>query len=133
MDHHSYSLGTEIRKQGSGGPIGLKLSGAIAKVFMVSWCRSFREAVIAAIRNIVGFLFYLHLFYVDYHNLAMEELPPGARYLEGKVVVVPKEVERDLQLPGDHRAALIMKDIANSVCKFTSFKTDIPAVAGCPY
>ena len=32
--------------------------------------------------------FCLHLFYVDHHNLAMEELPPGARYLE-------------LWLPGD--------------------------------
>ena len=127
MDHHSYSLGTEIRRQASGGPIGLKLSGAIAKVFMVWWCRNFREAVIAATRNIIGFLFYLHLFYVDDHNLAMEELPPGARFLEGRVVVVPEEVEGDLQLPGDHRTALVMQDIANSVCEFTSFKTDFPS------
>ena len=98
MDHHSYSLGNKIRRQASGGPIGLKLSGTIAKVFMVSWCRNFREAIIAATRDIIGFLFYLHLFYVDNHNLAMEKLPPGARFLEGRAVVVLQEVEGDLQL-----------------------------------
>ena len=105
----------------------MKLSGAIAKVFMVWWCRSFREALVAATINIPRFLLYLHLFYVDDHNLALEELPPGARYREGKVVVVPEEVEGDLLLPGDQRTALVVQEIANTVCEFTSFKADFPS------
>ena len=40
---------------------------------------------------------------------------------------MPAEVERDLQLPGDQRTALVMQEVANSICPFTTFKTDCPS------
>ena len=126
LENHSYSLGTDWRRQANGGAIGLKLTGAIAKVFMVWWCRAFGQTVRAATVNL-GFDLYLHMFYVDDHNLAMEELPPGSRYREGKVVIVPEEVDADCLLPGDQRTALVMQEVANSICEFTTFKTDCPS------
>jgi hypothetical protein len=43
------------------------------------------------------------------------------------VVVVPGEVEGDLLLAGDHRTALVLLELANSVCGYTSFKVDYPS------
>ena len=126
MDNHTYSLSTSWRRQTSGGAIGLKLTGALAKVFMVWWCRRFGQTLRVATSDI-EFELYLHKFYVDDHNLAMEELPSGARYREGKVVVVPGEVEADSLLPGDQRTALVINEVANGVCQFTTFKTDCPS------
>ena len=36
-------------------------------------------------------------------------------------------VEWDLLLPGDHHAARVVRDIANTICEFTSFKVDLPS------
>ena len=126
LENHSYSLDVDWRRQTSGGAIGLKLTGAIAKVFMVWWCRAFGETLRAATIN-MEFQLYLHKFYVDDHNLAMEELPPGAIFREGKVTIIPEEVEADSLLPGDQRTALVIKEVANSICQYTSFKTDFPS------
>ena len=52
MDNHTYSLGTCWKRQTSGGAIGLKLTGAIAKVFMVWWCRVFGQTLRAVTSDI---------------------------------------------------------------------------------
>ena len=57
----------------------------------------------------------------------MEELPLGCRYLEGEVKVVEEEVEGDRQVPGDERTALILRDIANTVCPHTRLTVDFPS------
>ena len=126
MENHTYSLAKDWRRQTSGGAIGLKLTGAIAKVFMIWWCRTFGEKLREATSDLM-FELYLHKFYVDDHNLAMEELPAGARYRDGVVTVVPEEVEADCLLPGDQRTAQVIKEVANSICMFTTFKTDCPS------
>ena len=45
MSHHVYSLTNQTLIQSNGGPIGLKLSGAVGKIFMVSWGRRFKDAL----------------------------------------------------------------------------------------
>ena len=127
MENHTYSLSTDWRRQIGGGAIGLKLTGAIAKVFMVWWCREFGQTLRAAASVNVGFELYMHKFYVDDHNLVMEEMPPGSRFREKKIEIVPEEVDADSQLPGDQRTALVLRDVANSICEFTTFKTDCPS------
>ena len=84
---------------------------------MLWWCRAFIKALTAAMINITYFSLYLLLFYVDDTNLAMEELEPGCRLVDGKVVVVKEEVEGDKSIPGDCRTALVLQEIANSVCE----------------
>ena len=116
MEHHSYSLDGQVRRQEAGGSIGLKLTGALAKVFMVYWCREFQQVLAAATKDIVGFNNHLHGFYVDDHNLAVEELPPGCRFRDGKVVVVPEEVAEDLLLAGDRRTAQVILDCTALHC-----------------
>ena len=96
MKSHTYSIGADGRLQSGGGPIGLKLSGAVSKVFMVNWCRQFKQKMILATTDLPDFTIHLYKFYVDDHNLVVEALPPGARLLEEKVKVVAEEVENDL-------------------------------------
>ena len=126
MTKHTYSLGQESKVQGGGGPIGLKLSGAVAKVFMVWWCREFRNTMARATRNLATFTLHLYKIYVDDQGLVVEELPPGARYLEeeGEVRVV---VEGDELIPRDQRTAELLRTVANTICPHTTMEVDYPS------
>ena len=126
-------LAQESKLQGDGGPIGLKLSGAIAKVFMVWWCRNFRHTLVGATRHLPSFMLHLYKLYVDDQGLVVEELPPGARYLEGEVRVVEEEVEGDLLLPGDQMTAELLQTIANTICPHTTMEVDYPSAHSSGY
>ena len=45
MGKHTYSFNGTNRLQLEGGPVGLKLSGALAKVCMLVWCRKFMATI----------------------------------------------------------------------------------------
>ena len=62
MGNHVYSFNGEIRLQLDGGPIGLKLSGALAKVCMLNWTRMFLATLAAALSSAAYFAVYLLLF-----------------------------------------------------------------------
>ena len=127
MKNHAYSVGQDDRLQTDGGPIGLKISGAVSKVFMISWCRRFKEKMITATTDLEDFDIYLYKFYVDDHNLVMDSLPPGARLVEGKIEVMTDEVEDDMAIPSDQRTAQLMQQIANTVCEFIRMEVDFPS------
>ena len=127
MGNHVYSFNGKNRLQLEGGPIGLKVSGVLAKVCMLRWSKDFLAKLAAAVSGVVFFAMYLLLFYVDDTFLAMEELEAGSRLVEGKVVVVEEEVEGDLEVRGDVRTAKVIKDIANYVFDFLRFELDCPS------
>ena len=66
-------------------------------------------------------------YFVDDTNLAMEELEPGCRLVDGKVVMVEEEVEADRAIPGDLRTAKVVQDIANSICETINMTVDCPS------
>ena len=82
MGNHCYSVNGVNKVQLEGGPIGLKLSGALAKVVMLSWSRRFKAATTIALADFAYFELYMLLFYVDDTGVAVEELEPGCRYIE---------------------------------------------------
>ena len=127
MGHHTYSLADQTRLQGRGGPIGLKLSGAIAKVYMIWWCRRFTETLQGATVTLPSFQQHLLKVYVDDGLQVCEELPPGSRYVDGQVMVVEEEVEADQLLPGDQRTAAVMVEIGNTISPYTRVEADFPS------
>ena len=127
MNSHSYSVANKARVQVQGAPIGLKLSGAVAKVYMVYWCRMYKTILEAATSTIPSFRLHLLKFYVDDQLQVCEELPPGSRLLGGEVVVVEDEVEGDLVIPGDQRTANILKQIANTISNSTVIEVEAPS------
>ena len=127
MKSHTYSVGADGRLQSGGGPIGLKLSGAAGKVFMVNWCKKFKEKMRLATVDLPNFAFHLYKFYVDDHNLVVEALPAGARLQGEKVRVVPEEIENDQLIPADSRTAKLLKEVANTAREFTKMEVDSPS------
>ena len=127
MGNHLYAFNGSVRLQMEGGPIGNSLSGALAKVYMLWWCRTFLNLLNVATISIAGFALFMLLFYVDDVNLALEELAPGSRFINGRVEVVPEEIEGDLRIPGDQRTALVIQCIANSICPSVQMEIDYPS------
>ena len=81
MQEHLYSFNGDLRKQRRGGAIGNVLTGALATIFMISWCKLFLEKVTEATRDIPEFVIHLLKVYVDDENVACEALPPGSKQI----------------------------------------------------
>ena len=126
MTHHVYSFANKSYLQTEGGPIGLELSGAIARVFMLLWDMKLLTALHKATQHLVWDL-YLYLRYVDDGNTVSNSLPLGARLVRGKVRVVKERVEEDRGVPADLRMARIVQDIANTICPFIQTTSDCPS------
>ena len=77
--------GGEIRVQGDGGAIGVKMTGDLAKAVMVPWDRRFVEKLEKLSVNQK-----LYCRYVDDQNIVVEVLSPGSRYNreEDKIEIV---------------------------------------------
>ena len=136
MKNHIYSFNGVNKLQQDGGPIGLKLSGAVAKVVMLSWSRRFVAAATTALASFAYFQLYLLLFYVDDTGIAVEELEPGCRFIEeeGRVRVVQEEVENDRAVAGDLRTARVLQMLQiQYLTTFNSPWTALPTThqAGC--
>ena len=129
MGNHVYCFNGTNKLQLEGGPIGLKLSGAVAKVVMLSWSRRFRAATTTSLSSFANFDLYMLQFYVDDTMVATEELEPGCRFVkeEGKVRVVEEEVEGDKLVASDVRTARVLNDIGNTIFSFLQFTIDCPS------
>ena len=79
MGKHVYSFNGTNRLQLLGGPVGLKLSGALAKICMMSWSRMFMAKLTLAFTAITYFQLYVLQLYVDDTGVVVEELGPGCR------------------------------------------------------
>ena len=55
MKSHTYSIGMVHKLQSDGGPIGLKISGAVGRVFMTNWCKKFNRRIEAVTADLVDF------------------------------------------------------------------------------
>ena len=104
LKNHAYQFGGEVRLQEEGGPIGLELAGALARVVLLWWERKFLSLTTA--NNLILFLYSR---YIDDRNLAGEPLPPGSRWLVGpwagglggRIVVREELVEEDTLFQAD--------------------------------
>ena len=85
---HMYQIDGKVYLQTDGGPIGLELSGALARVIMLLWDRELLHRLDRAAAD-TSWDLYTYMRYVDDGNYAGEEAPLGMRYVRGKFVVKP--------------------------------------------
>ena len=123
---HYYSFNGEVKLQQEGGPIGLKVSGSVGKVVMLSWSRELKARIARAAANIPSFHLHLHKLYVDDNDVVCEELAPGTRLVEEEWVVVEDQVEEDRRIAGDKRTALLVQELANTICPYLQVVADYP-------
>ena len=64
--------------------------------------------------------------YIDDNNISCECLPPGSRFIDGKVRIIESEIESDKEIPGDLRTSRILLEIGNSVSHLT-LTSDCPS------
>ena len=73
--NHLYQFEGKFRIQAKGGPIGLRLTGVVARIVMDHWAAKFRE--MAKANSITIYMFKK---YVDDVNLLFESLGVGTRW-----------------------------------------------------
>ena len=128
MKNHLYMLDGKVYHQSEGGPIGLQLTGAIARTFMLWWDKKLMEKLREATKKI-RWECHMYLRYVDDGNIVCTPFPPGSK-IEGDSIVVEgcddiSAESRDR--PADKRTAEIVKTIANTLCEFIQVEIDYPS------
>ena len=92
MKNHCYQFDGKLYQQQAGAPIGLKLSGILARLVMLK----FDKLYIEKLRNLkIDIVLYQR--YIDDLNMALSCLAPGMRYLNW-LKVTKKSVETSEQL-----------------------------------
>ena len=110
MSCHTYKVGDEVYQQLGGGSIGLELTGAVARPFMLRWDTLYRDKVRAAGQEL-DLVMYER--YVDDSNQVVITPPPGARYDVVSKKVVIDNTNNNTTLNDDERTARLYTDIAN--------------------
>ena len=75
LNNHVYKFGNKFYKQRQGGPIGLRLTGVVARLVMDGWTRTFKEKLVEA-----GVTLDMIVKYVDDINMGIRPIPKGMRW-----------------------------------------------------
>ena len=125
--NHLYQFEGKMRVQAEGGPIGLRLTGVVARIVMDYWARKFKELVKA--NNLTIYMFRK---YVDDINLVMEALGIGYRW-NGEQMEWKKEWENEDLEKGeevDKRTMREVRKMSDSILPFIKFKEEV--ASECP-
>ena len=102
LTNHIFRFNDQIRKQTSGGAIGVKAAGDIASLFMVWWDRTFKQKV-------------------------AQELKLYSRYLDDEHVLVSEENETNSDQQKDERTMKRLKEIGNAIHPSIQLTVDYPS------
>ena len=124
MSKHYYAVGNTVKKQTDGGPIGLQLTGAVARVVMLWWDKKFLE-----VANTAGVGIDMYERFVDDSNLVSETIEAGWEFCETtkRMKFVEEKVQEDNQMEDDRKTALVIKHIANSIHPMIQMEEDYPS------
>ena len=115
-------------QQMGGGSIGLELTGAVSRPFMLRWDTLYRENLKKASQDIdLDLDLVMYERYVDDSNQLAIIPPPGARYdADIKRVVIDNNII-DTTVSDDERTARLYTDIANDVMPGIVMEFDVPS------
>ena len=125
MKNHLYVSEDKVYKQREGGPIGLQVTGAIARAFMVWWDQKLMTRMRDATSEI-EWKCHMYMRYVDDGNIICTPFPVGSKESDGKIRVQEGDRESDISVPDDRRTAEIVQKVANSICDFIQVEVDYP-------
>ena len=116
MENHLYQFDGKVFRQKDGGPIGLEITGVLARLVMLWWDG---EYSVRLEKLNMPLEFYKR--YVDDGNMVSRPVRPGVRLVNGKLSILEEEVESDEQIPADLRTARLLKAIANTISPMHQF------------
>ena len=106
----------------AGGSIGLELTGAVSRPFMLRWDVMYLDKVRKA-----GVCMEMYERYVDDSNQVAVVPPLGAKYDKAKKKVVIDRSVTDSDENDDERTAKVLTDIANDVLPGIIMEYDVPS------
>ena len=122
---HLYSFAGKVYLQQDGGPIGVRLAGAVARVVMGAW-----DFQLNTIMKENGMVTWLMSRYVDDVTAVVSALKVGVRWCQkDKQLMFNKEFEEeDLKenLPASTRTMAVVKEIMNSIYRNIKVTTEVP-------
>ena len=122
MSSHTYKVADDTYQQMAGGSIGLELTGAVSRPFMLRWDHLYKANVSKAGMNLQ-----MYERYVDDSNQVAIVPPPGAQYDSVNKKVIIDEDQTDMVECEDERTARILTEIANSVMPGIVMEIDVPS------
>ena len=117
MKNHVYTFDNEIRKQTKGGPIGLKLTGVLAQIFMIWWDKEF-----AARLDKMSIVVRMNKRYVN-----VQATPPGMRYKNGQTYVDESSITEAGRVSSDERTMALVKQVGNDIHPSIQLEVDYPS------
>ena len=123
LTKHVYIFNNEVKKQERGGPIGLDITGEVAKIFMCWWDDRFKEKL----RNI-GIEVYMYRRYIDDINTCVDVIEPRARWNGTELTYDETECDNGSEVEeDDKRTFKILRQIGNSIHSSIELETDVPS------
>ena len=127
MKNHIYEYNQVLRRQSRGGPIGMDLTGTVAKIFMKWWDKQLLQRM-----DEVGIAVPMYERYVDDGNICAEATQPGVRYERGvergRLVESHRRAATEEDEPPDIRTFRVIQDIGNSIHHSIQVKIDVPSM-----
>ena len=120
MTNHTYEFDKVIRKQTKGGPIGMDLTGTIAKIYMKWWDRQ----LLAKFEEL-GIRVKLYKRYIDDMTICLKVLVLGMKFVEGKLEYNQEKEDEDKDLPEDKRTFKLLQEIGNSIHPSIQLEIDV--------
>ena len=132
INNHMYQYNNTVRKQREGGPIGLRISGALARIVMIEWARRFKSIVTQAnndLPEMANHNIHLLKIYVDDTNIVCDTLPPGVVYNNTlkKMVFCQDAAERERNTPNDVSTAQRYQALADDILPYIKVTYDCPS------
>ena len=88
MKNHLYTFDGKVYRQVSGGPIGLELTGVLARIVMIWWDKEYLKKL----KNLnIKLLLYKR--YIDDQSSAVRAIKPGIRFQDEELVMDEDRVE----------------------------------------
>ena len=119
MGTHMYSFNGVTYIQLLGGPIGLRLTAALANLVM-----SFFDMALKKLFAREKIKTPLSFRYVDDSRFGMKPIRPGWRWLNGKMVFIIDKVAEDSDTDPQKRTTRVIYSILNSVVEYLKFTTE---------
>ena len=122
MRNHVNAFDNELRKQTEGGPIGLELTGLLARIYMIWWDKQFLQK---CAENQISPVMYKR--YVDDINTLVECAGPGKTYNGQEIVTDPEKEENDRNKNDDEITMKLLNEIGDSIHPSIKLTTDFPS------
>ena len=122
LSNHLYQFDGRVYKQQSGGPIGLEITGVLARCAMLWWDRAYLRKLKQLEIDLM-----LYLRYVDDTDMVLEALPPGPRFVNNELTIHLEAIQEDETKPPDETTAIVLRSIANSIMLMINMEEDFPS------